>query len=274
MKQKFNTIMTVVALLPTAIVAESLPCLLEPSEVVQLGSPVTGVIESILVERGDLVNENQIVAKLTGNVERRSIDLASLRAADAAEVQAAVAAKEHAKREKNRAILLFQKELVSKQFVDKAITESELAEHKLEQARTNQEQSQIELNLAKAKLSQRIIRSPINGVVTERYAAPGQRVQEKPVLEIVKLHPLKVEVVVPAAHFATLNIGDKLEITPELDGFSSVEATVSIVDRVIDAASNTFRVTLDLPNTDHKIPAGARCQANLSALETAELSTP
>ncbi|MGV6818005.1 MAG: efflux RND transporter periplasmic adaptor subunit [Thiotrichales bacterium] len=264
MKNIFTTLLTALLLLPLVSAAESLPCLLEPSEVVDLGSPVTGVIESILVERGDSVNEDQVVAKLTGTVERRTIDLASLRAADAAEVQSAIAAKEHARREKNRALLLFEKSLVSKQFVDKAITEAELAEHKLEQARTNQQQSEIELKLAKAKLDQRIIRSPISGVVTERYAAPGQRIQEKPIMQIVKLHPLKVELVVPAEHFGGLKVGDKMQITPELVDLKARDATVSIVDQVIDAASNTFRVTLELPNTDYSIPAGARCHAEIS----------
>jgi multidrug efflux pump subunit AcrA (membrane-fusion protein) len=37
-------------------------------------------------------------------------------------------------------------------------------------------------------------------------------------------------------------------------------ASVSIVDRVIDAASGTFGVRFDLPNPDLAIPSGLHCQ--------------
>ena len=36
-----------------------------------------------------------------------------------------------------------------------------------------------------------------------------------------------------------------------------------LVDRVIDGASNTFRVRMELPNADLSLPAGLRCKADL-----------
>jgi hypothetical protein len=38
---------------------------------------------------------------------------------------------------------------------------------------------------------------------------------------------------------------------------------VTQVDGVIDAASNTFRMRLLLPNADGAVPAGARCRVDL-----------
>jgi multidrug efflux pump subunit AcrA (membrane-fusion protein) len=35
---------------------------------------------------------------------------------------------------------------------------------------------------------------------------------------------------------------------------------VAVVDRVVDAASSTFRVRLELPNPQHRIPAGLKCK--------------
>ena len=37
-------------------------------------------------------------------------------------------------------------------------------------------------------------------------------------------------------------------------------APVTIVDRVVDAASGTFGVRLELPNPDRDIPVGLQCQ--------------
>jgi multidrug efflux pump subunit AcrA (membrane-fusion protein) len=44
----------------------------------------------------------------------------------------------------------------------------------------------------------------------------------------------------------------------------ALSARVTHVDRIIDAASNTFRVRLALPNPGHRLPAGARCKVDES----------
>ena len=51
---------------------------------------------------------------------------------------------------------------------------------------------------------------------------------------------------------------------PELFNRASVVATVKTVDRLIDAASNTFRVRLELPNPNGALPAGLRCKVDLA----------
>jgi multidrug efflux pump subunit AcrA (membrane-fusion protein) len=43
-------------------------------------------------------------------------------------------------------------------------------------------------------------------------------------------------------------------------------ARVTHVDKIIDAASNTFRVRLSLPNPGNRLPAGARCKVDESSL--------
>jgi multidrug efflux pump subunit AcrA (membrane-fusion protein) len=48
-------------------------------------------------------------------------------------------------------------------------------------------------------------------------------------------------------------------VTPETPG-TAFAARVSVVDRVIDAASGTFGVRLDLHNPNNVIPAGAKCK--------------
>lgn len=243
--------------------ADTLPCVIEPTESVEVGTEVIGVLKSVLVERGDTVKKGQILARLSANVERQTVDLASLRVKDFTEIESANAAREHAYREKDRAEQLFEQNLISKQALDKAATEASLAEHRLKQAREGHNQSKQELNLANAKLSQRYIKSPIDGIVSERYMSAGQRVQNEALVKIVKVSPLRVDVIIPAEHFKQFKLGEKYMITPELPGFEPTAATVTIIDRVIDAASNTFRITLNLPNHDSSIPAGARCQADL-----------
>ena len=46
---------------------------------------------------------------------------------------------------------------------------------------------------------------------------------------------------------------------PEAPLTGEYTAKVTVVDRVVDAASGTFGVRLELPNHDLKLPAGLKC---------------
>jgi len=52
-----------------------------------------------------------------------------------------------------------------------------------------------------------------------------------------------------------------VEIRPSMPVNSSYKATVSIVDRIIDAASGSFSIRLALPNPDEKLIGGTKCIA-------------
>ena len=51
----------------------SLDCIIEPFEVVEIGSPVTGLIETIGAEHGDNVEAGQILVELESGVERAAV---------------------------------------------------------------------------------------------------------------------------------------------------------------------------------------------------------
>jgi multidrug efflux pump subunit AcrA (membrane-fusion protein) len=75
--------------------------------------------------------------------------------------------------------------------------------------------------------------------------------------------PLNVELVLPAAMYGKIKRGDRAEVTPETPA-RSFPARVSVVDRVVDAASGTFGVRLELRNPENAIPAGAKCKARFT----------
>ncbi len=55
---------------------------------------------------------------------------------------------------------------------------------------------------------------------------------------------------------------------------SSRVATVAVVDKVIEGASNTFRARLSLPNANNALPAGLRCKADLSTQDVPAAPRP
>lgn len=254
--------------------AQPIGCIIEPERVADVGSPVIGVIQAVLVERGDRVRKGQTVAVLRNDVERAAVNLAQSRARMDADEKAARANHNFARQRLARAEDLFRKEFISKQALDQAIAEAEVAEQKLAQAREQQLALAKELNLAQARLEERTIRSPFDGIVAERYLAAGERVEEKPLLRVAKVDPLRVEVIMPSAVFGMIPVGTTARIVPEMPNASALDAKVTLVDKVLDAPSNTFRVRLKLPNPSGVIPAGLRCKAEFAELPKAEKRAP
>ena len=54
--------------------------------------------------------------------------------------------------------------------------------------------------------------------------------------------------------------GMKAEVRPEEPYNNRYLAEVTIVDRVVDAASGTFGIRLELPNPKYNLPAGLKCK--------------
>jgi len=254
--------------------SKALGCLIEPGRVAEIGSQVVGVVETMKVERGSMVKAGQPLIILRADVERANADVAQTRARVDADVLAAQASLDMAQAKKLRAESLVLQGFVSEQVAEQARGELEVARQKLNQGQSQQRIWLKEQQLANAQLAQRTLRSPYDGVIAERYVNAGERVEDRPLLRVAVIDPLRVELLVPSAQYGSLAIGDRVSVQPELPGTEAVTATVSHVDRVLDAASNSFRVWLHLPNPDYKLPAGLRCKANLPGNALAPAPAP
>ena len=239
-------------------------CLIEPESIAEVGSSVIGAIEALHVERGDLVRKGQVLATLKADVERASLSIAHTRAQSDAEVQAAQANLEFLRQKQVRTEDLVNRKFLSQQVLDQARAEADIAAQKLTQASEQRRVLKRELDLAQAQLEVRNIRSPIDGVVVERYVSTGERVDQKQLFRIARIDPLRVELIVPANLFGSIQPGNLTQVTPDVPGIGAREVKVTLVDRLIDAASNTFRVRATLANPGGAIPAGARCASALA----------
>lgn len=251
--------------------ANALGCLIEPSRVTDIGSPVLGVLKDVKVERGDVVTKGQVLAVLRADVEHAQVNAAASRAQSEADQLAAQKAYELALKKRDRTEDLYKKEFVSIQALEQATSEAQVAEARLAQAREQARYSSKELGLAAAQLALRTIKSPIDGIVIDRYLDDGERVEERPIVKIATIDPLRVEVVLPAMLYGRVQPGVRVTVQPDLPALPAVEGTVNLVDRVIDPASNTFRARIELPNPDSRVPAGLRCKAQFPESVTAGL---
>ena len=212
---------------------EELEGVIEPSEVIELSSQVPGIIDQVLVERGDRVEKGQVLVRLKSGVEKAAVELARARVA-------------FGKRKVVRNEKLYQKQLISIHEKDEMETELKITEAQLKEA--------IE------KLELRIIRSPIQGVVVERTLGPGEYIGEGSIMSIARIDPLYIEVIAPINWLGKIKKGMNAQVRAETTAGGVYKARVIIVDQVVDAASGTFGVRLELPNPSYSLPAGLRCR--------------
>lgn len=247
---------------PAALSAE-LDCLIEPYVVVAVSSPVEGLLDKVAVDRGDLVKEGQVLATLESSVERATVVLAAARAEIESSLKSAQVRVDFGVRRFVRTEEMFKKELIPLKEMDEAETAKILAEIGLLEAHENRRIAEVELERAKAALALRTIRSPVTGVVTERLLATGEFAKGTPIVKLAQIHPLRVEVFAPVSMLDKIAVGMRGEVVPEKPVNGVYPARVTVVDRVVDAASGTFGVRLELPNPEYRLPAGLKCRVRL-----------
>ena len=240
-------------------------CLIEPMVSADVGSQVQGVVRALLVERGQSVARGQPLAELESGVEAAEVEHAEARAALVSEIAARDADLELATLELERVEELHDQDLAPARLRDEARGRRQVAKAAVVQALENRKLLQIELMRARRLLEQRTIRSPVDGVVVEHLAFPGEFVYDNPVVSVARIDPLRVEVVLPARLFGTVVPGEAARVFPELGRGGSLEATVDVVDALIDAGSGTFGVRLRLANPERSIPGGQRCRVAFGA---------
>ena len=233
--------------------------IIEPFVIIDIGTPVDGVVLDVMVERSNIVKAGQLLLQLDASVEKAMVNKARSRARNYGEIELQKEKLAFAERAYDRMDDLYTKKAISSQKKDEVYTEVTLARQRLQKAEEEQQLAVMELKQAKALLAQRYVKSPISGIVVDRYISQGEFVDNQPLLRIAQIDPLRVEVIVPSHMFGKIKPGMKAAVLPELQEFGSQTATVSIVDRVIDAASNSFAVRLEIPNPDYIIPSGLKC---------------
>lgn len=232
-------ILSVSTLLAVPVFAQSaqdistLGCMLEPSETIEVSSPVTSVIEKIEVKRGQKITKGQLLFKLRSGVESASVGLAKAKS-------------NFAQRNAERNSELFGDDLLSTHERDEIETEKLIAA--------------MELTVKQEELAMRSIYSTVDGVVTDRHNNVGEYVSTSPVIEVAVLDPLYVEVLMPFENFRDYSTGGILDVVLPEPVSGRHSAKITIIDPIIDSASGTFRMRLELANANYSIPAGVACR--------------
>jgi RND family efflux transporter MFP subunit len=240
-------------------------CLVEPMQAIDVGSPVVGLLDKVHVRRGDRVSSGQVLATLESRAEQAAAELARFRSEATGPTLSAENKIEFARRKFQRRAQMAVEKLMSTQERDDAEVEFKLAEAELQVAQENRQLARIEHQQQSSLLNLRTLRSPFDGVVVDQVLYPGEVVEptgtKKTILKLAQLDPLRVHVILPMDAFRKVAVDMSAQVTLEMPLGGSYPAKVKTVDKLIDAASGTFAVFLEMRNPQLRIPAGVKCKA-------------
>jgi RND family efflux transporter MFP subunit len=259
-----------------------------------VAAEVPGRIVQVLVERGDRVRAGAVLARLDDTeamnqlreaeaVERQTRERLGItgdqpfdpaRTPDARRARLTL---ERAEAEERRYTRLVDEGWVSRSEFDTRRTDAQTArEHyeltlnqmrELAQAR---EAQRVRIAMARKAVADATVRAPWDGVVAERHAhvgqylAPGARVAT-----LVKIDPLRVELMVPEAATAAVKRGQRVWLTVQTYPDRRFEGTIAYVGPALRSDARALVVEALVSNREGELRAGLFATARIELPATA-----
>lgn len=222
----------------------SQPGSLEAWELAHVSGTTGSRIERIRVDEGDRVQAGQIIAEM---------EAANLRQA---EIQVNTARADLERMEK-----LVELGAVSRQ--------------QYEQARAQYETAQSNYRLIRENT---YLRSPITGVVTDRYFVAGEifaaGADRSAIVTIMNLHPLKVTINLSERYYPLVRQGAPVEVRLDTYGDRVFQGQVEHISPAVSPETRTFRIEIRIDNQDRTLSPGMFARVSLSLEEVSGIFVP
>jgi macrolide-specific efflux system membrane fusion protein len=252
--------------IPEKIVLES--ALVTVIEEVEIPAKVEGVLATVEVREGRMVESGTLLARiedaearLAHELARIEFEIARKQAKNDLKVRVARKAAEFARTELKRAQDAFDKikATVSETEIDRLRLAAEKAELEIDQAIHEQESAQMtsqlketEMQLTQQAIDRRAIVSPLAGVVVQVNSQRGEWVPAgKTVARVLRVDRLRVEGFIHAKHLTEDLVGRRAVLAVDLPGLSGTEfeGTIVFVNAEADPVNKTVRVWAEVENT-------------------------
>jgi RND family efflux transporter MFP subunit len=193
-----------------------------PGAQVVVGTDLGGTIVSLPVREKDVVRKGQLIAELRSDDYRASLSEARARISEAdADIKLYEA-------EVERARLLWNQQVGTRQALDRA-------ERDLEAGRARRETAAATARRLEAVLAKTRILSPIDGVVITRHAEPGETIENgSQIVTVADLSRTRVEAEFDEFDAARLTLGAAARVTAE--GFDG-KSWAGVVEEIPDAVA-------------------------------------
>jgi RND family efflux transporter MFP subunit len=248
---------------------------LEGQASVEVSSKVSGRLEDVAVRIGDRVARGGVLAR----VESRELQ-EQVRQAEAsfdvarATVRQREADLKFAQTNLDRSQSLFQRQLLPRQTLDDADARHQSAQAQLDLAKAQFAQAQARLDELKITLSSTEIRSPVDGFVGKRLLDPGAFVSPNTaVVSVVEIDRVRLVANVVEKDLRRIQVGAVAEV--EVDAFpgETFHGRVARVAPVLDPATRTAQMEVEVPNRDFRLKPGMYSRVRLTVANKAQVLT-
>ncbi len=245
---------------------------LKPKETVDISPKITGRIQTIHHLVGDVVKPGDVLAEMEADELRQQVMRSEASyAVGEANVAQSRAQLANAKADLDRAHLLFDQDLLSPQEFQQSQTSLQVQEAQVQLSEAQLQQAQAELNELKIRLEGSKVYSPMHAVVSERYVDPGALVNPNtPILQVVNLSTMVTRGNVPERYVENLSVGSLAEVNVDAIPGQLFEGRVARIAPVLDAATRSAVIEIDIQNPSHVLKAEMFARITLDLGSTRE----
>ncbi len=244
---------------PPSARAGTLQGITAPKADIMLSFVVPGRISAVLVQEGSVVEKGQALVRLYDEPERIQCEQLKMLSEDQTKILAAQAELAQKKVDLKKVEMARAKGAASDWEVEHLRLNVRIAELALKSARIEQAQYVRRYRHARSQLAQMRLNAPVAGLVEEVSVEAGESIGTLgSVVRLVQNDPLWIDVPVPLGQAVELENGQDIWVTfPGEAAAATPNARIINIATVADAASDTLRVRIEVPNP-LKRPAGER----------------
>jgi RND family efflux transporter MFP subunit len=224
---------------------------LRPLEQTLLKSKVAGELRALTVREGEAVRKGQVVARFD------EAELQARVAEKRANFEAARAQLDLARKTWNMNADLLAKGFISQNAADNVANTVKVGEANLASALA-------QLDLVRNALADAIVRAPMDGVVAERFAQPGEKLPvDAKLLSIVDVDRMELEAEVPTSDIAFVKPGQAVEFSIEGIAGKPFQGRIERINPSADERSRAVTVYVVLPNPARELRGGMFAKGTL-----------
>lgn len=236
---------------------EMLPGIAHPLQVAEIAAAADGPLWKLFVTEGESVELDTVMGLIDNRVALASVHAAQSTADRQAMLEAAKAKVSLAEQYLNRIQQAASKKAASGLEVDEAKSRLSEAQAAFKEGLESQRDAQARLEIEKARLDTYEIRAPFRGTVIKIYPHLGETVSRgAPIVKIADITRLRADLYVPLSLASAIRVGESVVLRAEMPGTPLLDAKVVFVAPLIDAATQTIRVVVEIENLQNQLPAG------------------
>jgi RND family efflux transporter MFP subunit len=251
----------------TAARCDSYPAKAMPWQDTSLGFSAPGRIVAVPIHHGEVVQAGQILVREEDDDERLAMEMAKLQAESTLRIQAAQAELDSDKVDLARTQAAASQNAATPFELQQAELKVTIDQLSLQLEEFTHQNDELKYEQAKAALAERTILAPFTGIVEDYQVHVGEVADpSKPAVRLIQIDPLKVEVPVPVAVAAKLQLGQTANIA--FVSGDVLVGTIYWIANASDYASGTLLIRLGAPNPQN-LPAGQQVQVDFTSTDAA-----